>query len=159
MRASNVALVAVLSAALFPALGCPPPPDVPPAEGEGEQPQKNVNLTLDVTDVEPSLHVTFREFAADDCEVQSGIVGAAGTRALLGFTLVARNSGDRDFRVAPNNKHLTDSACRGKALVGFVEYRVLAHDGTVVAAGALDVLPVAIAAGGTAPLEIGRAHV
>ena len=43
-------------------------------EGEGEGEGAPIDLVLDVTGVAPTMHVTFREFASDACEVAQGCV-------------------------------------------------------------------------------------
>ncbi len=124
-------------------------------EGEGERPPADVDLVLDVTDVAPSVHFSFRRFADDDCDVTAGTVEQGGIRALMGFDLVMRNNGTRDFSVGATNVHLGDAACGGgHALLGFVTWKLVARDGTVVAGGPLDVQPgfSLAAAGGTAPI-------
>src|SRR6185503_12674195 len=79
------------------------------AEGEGEPPVEGIDLLLDVTDVEPSVKITFRDFADDECEVVNHRVDESGIRALLNFNLVMRNNGTDDFSVAAADSHLAPS--------------------------------------------------
>jgi hypothetical protein len=131
--------------------GRPPSTDDPKVP-----PPPVVDLTLDVADVAPSLHITFVDFAADACEVSAGCVQAAGVRALLSFDLVARNNGAGDLVFADTDARVDDGACGGDALRGFVRWRVVDLDGAVAAEGALDTLPPAVPAnGGTKAIELG----
>ena len=119
-------------------------------EGEGEV-VPGVNLTLDVTDLRPT--VRFTDFAADSCEVANGCVNEAGVRALLTLDLVARNSGDT--AVIADDALSVEAACGGEMMRGFIGWRVVDRDGVVAAEGALDVEPLNVTAGGTKNVVLG----
>src|SRR5688572_24956450 len=108
------------------------------------------NLTLDVSDIVPSMRVIYREHDADACEVTRGCVDDEGIRALLSFTLVARNIGDQDATVG--GAKLVDG-CGGQVLEDFVSWQLIDRDNAIAAEGALDVNAFTITAGGTATLE------
>jgi hypothetical protein len=122
-------------------------------EGEGEATVPGVNLTLDVTDLTTS--VRFANFDADSCEVTNGCVNDAGVRALLSFDLVARNNGDTAFIAADEAGLVAPASCGGEMVGGFIGWRVIDRDGVVAAAGALDVEPLSVTAGGTKNIVLG----
>lgn len=124
--------------------------EVGEGEGEGEV-VPGVNLTLDVTDLRPT--VRFTDFAAESCEVANGCVNEAGVRALLALDLVARNTGDT--AVIADDALSVEAACGGEMMRGFIGWRVVDRDGVVAAEGALDVEPLNVTAGGTKNVVLG----
>lgn len=78
-------LVLLLLAALTVAPGC----------GDGGDGQSGVDLTVDREAIVASLALDSRTFAANDCSVAEGSVGAPGVRRLLRFDAIVVNRGMR----------------------------------------------------------------
>ncbi len=98
------------------------------------------DLTVWADALDPYISVD--TFAADDCEVDEGLI-TAGTHTLLRFTTESRNMGGADLVMPP--VHNPDGslnpiyeyhACHGHYhFLGFAQYRLLDENGAPVASG------------------------
>ncbi len=121
-------------------------------EGEGEPPVDGFDVTLDVTNLEPSLRTRYRAFAADACEVVQGCVGATGNRALLSVDIVLRNAGSVDV-ASPT---LEAASCGGDHAVGLITARLVDRTGAVALERDLDIATFAtLGSGATTALTAG----
>ncbi len=101
------------------------------------------DLTIDPKRFVSQMEIVDRLFAAGDCELEEGTVGATGYRRLLRFDTVVMNMGDADLFVGdptdPSNPYSGNfefAECHGHYHnKGFSDYELLNLDGTVAAPG------------------------
>jgi hypothetical protein len=101
------------------------------------------DLALDPQRFVAQMEIVDRSFAADDCAIAEGVVGAPGYRRLLRFDTVLMNRGDGDLVVGdrsdPNNPYapyFVFHQCHGHYHIRYFSiYELLTLDGTVVVAG------------------------
>jgi hypothetical protein len=101
------------------------------------------DLVVDQKRMANSVGIVDRTFEKGSCDLDEGSVGAAGTRRLMRFDIVIRNTGDGDLlvgnRADPNNPYadwFEFAPCHGHYHIrDFSKYELLKADGSVAASG------------------------
>ncbi|AGC41444.1 FG-GAP repeat-containing protein [Myxococcus stipitatus DSM 14675] len=97
------------------------------------------DLTVDKDALQRSVHVTWRTFAAEGCEVKEQCVNAPGRRKLLRFSTVIQNLGNRSAilpSIAENpDLYVYDECHRHDHLINFAAYELRDTSGQSVLTG------------------------